>query len=171
MFGPVRGGHGGCWCQWFRLMRADYEALDRDGRKHRFADLVKHGPPPGILAYVDDLAVGWCAVAPRSSQPRLDKGIVSKRLGTDDYQQTWVITCLYVDTAWRRRGLMRPLVEGAVGFAKGQGARNVEAYPMIPHDRTSNLDLYVGELTTFLSCGFRQIAKPLPRRAVVRRAV
>ena len=171
LFGPERGGHGGCWCQWFRLFRPDYEALDRGGRKARFADLVERGPPPGVLAYNEDEPVGWCAVSPRAEQPRLDKGRVSKRLKGDDYGRIWVITCLFVDPAWRRRGLMRPLIAGAVDLARNQGARHVEAYPMIPGPKTGNADLYVGQLDAFLDCGFRQLARPLPQRAVVRRAL
>ena len=171
LFGPERGGLGGCWCQWYRLLRPDFEALDRDGRRQRFENLVKEGPPPGVLAYDGDRPVGWCAVAPRAAQPRLDKGRVSKRVGDQDYDHIWVITCLFVDRPWRRKGLMRPLIDGAVKLARDQGARHVEAYPMIPSPKTGDADLFVGKLNAFLTCGFQQIAQPLPKRAVVRRAV
>lgn len=167
LFGTERGGHGGCWCQWFRELRPDYNALGKVGRKNRLAGLIETGPPPGVMAYADELPVGWCAVSPRDDQPRLDKGRVSKRQMDTDYDSVWVITCFYVDIPWRRRGLMRPLIDGAVAFARDQGARIIEAYPMIATDRTSNADLYVGHLEAFLSCGFRHVATPLAKRAVV----
>lgn len=150
-------------------MRPDYEALDGNSRQARLAGQIETGPAPGVLAYVDDEAVGWCAVSPRAGQPRLDKGRVSRRLDDCDYDTVWVITCFYVDIAWRHRGLMRPLIKGAVVLAGEQGAQLVEAYPMLPTERTSNADIYVGQLDAFLSCGFRQVAMPLPQRAVVRR--
>ena len=171
LFGPSRGALGGCWCQWFRMQRPDYQALDRDGRRARMAGLVENGPPPGVLAYWDGLPVGWCAVAPRADQPRLDRGRASKRRAGEDYNAVWVITCFFVDSAHRRRGLMRPLIEGAVRLAADQGARRVEAYPMIPNQRSGNGDVYVGHRDTFLSCGFRQVAQPLPQRVVVRRTL
>ena len=42
---------------------------------------------------------------------------------------------------------------------------------MIPSPKTGDGDLFVGKLGAFLACGFQQIAKPLPKRAVVRLAV
>jgi len=168
LLGVERGGHNGCWCQWFRLMRVDYEALSGAERRKRLAHTIETGPSPGVLAYHDSRPVGWCAVSPRNDQPRLDKGRVSRRRDDRSYGGVWVITCFFVAIDWRKRGLMRPLIKGASEFAREQGACAIEAYPMIPNQRTSNADVYVGQRDAFVSCGYRQIEKPLPQRAVVR---
>ena len=53
LFGPERGANSGCWCMWPRIPRSEWNTLGKDGRKRRFSNLVKKGPPPGLLVNVD----------------------------------------------------------------------------------------------------------------------
>jgi hypothetical protein len=66
LFG-VRGACGGCWCMWWRLTRAEYEAAKGVKNKRALRELVKGDGVPGVLAYVDGEPAGWCAVAPRQA--------------------------------------------------------------------------------------------------------
>ena len=59
LFGPLRGANSGCWCMWPRVRGADYKAMDREDRRQSFRSIVDIGPPPGLLAYEDGVAVGW----------------------------------------------------------------------------------------------------------------
>ena len=34
-------------------------------------DRLGESPPPGVLGYLDDRPVGWCAIAPRAEYPRM----------------------------------------------------------------------------------------------------
>src|SRR5690606_10805607 len=64
LFGP-RGATGGCWCMWWRLRRAQFNAQKGEANRQALQRLVTSGEIPGLLAYVDNQAVGWCAIAPR----------------------------------------------------------------------------------------------------------
>ena len=41
--------------------------------KAAFREVVKKGPPPGLLAFDGDLAVGWCQLTPRDALPWLNR--------------------------------------------------------------------------------------------------
>ena len=58
--GPVRR----CWCMYWRIGN-DYCKRPHDANKAAFCELVKSGPPPGLLAFDGELAVGWCQLTPR----------------------------------------------------------------------------------------------------------
>ena len=103
---------------WFKLRRPDWDAAGRAGRKAMFKALVDRGPAPGVLAYVEEAPVGWCAVEPRAAYPVIGRSRI--RAPIDD-RPAHAITCFYLRPRWRRRGLMRPLIEGAV--AAGPCAR------------------------------------------------
>lgn len=164
LFGPERGANSGCWCMWHRLSRRQWDELGRTGRKEAFRDVVAGGPPPGLLGYADARAVAWVAVAPRLAYPRLAR----LPSATSERPAEWAITWFYVATKWRRRGLMRVLIEAAVRHAAERGARSVEAYPKQPHASNAWGELFVGVVTEFLACGFREVARPSVSRVVVR---
>jgi molybdopterin converting factor small subunit len=71
LFGP-RGACAGCWCMYPRLRGAEYRAGAGDGNRRRLQTLVRRGPPPGLLGYLQDVPVAWCALAPRERYPRLE---------------------------------------------------------------------------------------------------
>src|SRR5262245_14495751 len=109
LFGE-RGACGGCWCMYWRLRRADFHAGKGQPNKDALRALVDAGPPPGLLAYVGGVAVGWCAVGPRETYPGLAR---SRILRPVDERPVWSITCLFVDRAHRRRGLSARLLRAA----------------------------------------------------------
>ena len=44
-----------------------YRKRPREKNKAAFREVVKHGPPPGLLAFDGDVAVGWCQLTPRDA--------------------------------------------------------------------------------------------------------
>lgn len=166
LFGPERGANSGCWCMWHRLRRRSWEEFGRDGRKAAFRAAVASGPAPGLLAYADGEPVGWVAVAPRATFPALSRSPIA----TTDQPADWAITCFYVASGWRRRGLMRQLIAAAVEHARACGALAIEAYPKEPGASFGWGDLFVGVPAEFLACGFTIVARPSPTRLVVRRS-
>jgi hypothetical protein len=103
LFGP-NGASGGCWCMSFRLAdRARFGAQCASGgagNRAALRALTDAGEVPGILAYVGDMPVGWCAVGPREAFPRLDHSPLSRKL---DDTPAWSIVCFYIGRAHRRR--------------------------------------------------------------------
>ena len=65
LFGKA-GASNGCWCLYWRLGAA-YHKRPRVENKAAFRRLVKRGPPPGLLAFDGDRAVGWCQLTPRAA--------------------------------------------------------------------------------------------------------
>jgi GNAT superfamily N-acetyltransferase len=168
LFGP-RGACGGCWCMTWRLARSDYERLKGAGNRRAFRRIVACGPPPGILAYRDGRAAGWCAVAPRGAYPRLAGSRILARV---DEAPVWSITCLYVAPAERRRGLSVRLLRAASDWAAGRGARIVEGYPVEPRtDPMPPVFAFTGLAPAFEAAGFREVARRSPTRPIMRRGV
>ena len=92
--GP-RGGTpqtDGCWCQFWRTRGSAYWEGHGDGNRAALEAEVLGGAEPGMLAYLDGIAVGWCRVGPREELPRHRPLIVipsvalagDRRCGTDE---------------------------------------------------------------------------------------
>jgi GNAT superfamily N-acetyltransferase len=80
------------------------------------------------------------------------------------------VTCFVTRTGFRRRGISRALVAAAVDFARHQGARALEGYPMAPQpgQEVMAVELHVGTRTIFAAAGFTEVSSPTPRRVVMR---
>jgi hypothetical protein len=67
LFG-ANGACNGCWCMHWWIGSAHHNR-PRDMNKAAFQEIVWQGPPPGLLAFKGNPAVGWCQVMPRDSLP------------------------------------------------------------------------------------------------------
>ena len=56
LFG-VNGAVGGCWCMYWRIGRAIRKNPGTEN-KAAFREIVEQGPPPGLLAFDGEVAVG-----------------------------------------------------------------------------------------------------------------
>jgi GNAT superfamily N-acetyltransferase len=156
------GGDGelGCWCQSWRGVSPDVErdAPDRNRRALRMqvdAASEPGGVAPGLVAYLDGEPVAWCGLGPRAAMPRLMRSRTIPRI---DDVAVWSIGCLIVRTGFRRRGVTRALVDGAVGYARSMGAPAIEAYPIDPAGaRVSTAFGFTGFTSTFEAAGFRRV--------------
>ena len=166
LFGPERGAVAGCWCLWFKLRRPDWDALGRAGRKAAFKAQVEGGPPPGVLGYAGDQAVGWCAVEPRDAYPVI---LRSRARQPIDDRPAFAITCFYLAPRWRRQGLMRPLIRGALELARARGAELVEAYPLDPGPGQRPSLKFTGVASAFRGEGFVEVARRSGVRVIMRR--
>ncbi len=158
---------GGCYCAWFMRASKDVQAGWGAGNKAFLHEKVRAGAPLGVLAIEDDRPLGWVAVAPRSTYPRLAK---SKVTASDAGPDTWSVTCFFVHRDGRRRGLAHTLVDAAVDFARSRGARSVEGHPVDTEgEKRVAGDLYHGTLEMFLAAGFSLVERRGARRALVRK--
>jgi GNAT superfamily N-acetyltransferase len=163
--GP-RGGTpqtDGCWCQFWHLRGKDYSRNHGEPSRRRLEQEVRGGDEPGLLAYVDGTAVGWCRVGPRESFERLEH---APRLARVDDEPVWSVVCFYVHPTAKRRGVASALLDSALEHAAGHCAPIVEAYPV--REGHMNVDAYTGYLPMFLAAGFEQV-RDAGRRVVVRR--
>jgi GNAT superfamily N-acetyltransferase len=154
-----------CWCAYLFRERPDYRRNRGEPNHAFFRDLVRAGPPPGLVALRDGAPAGWVCVVPRTRLPRL---VRSRHFPQLDDLPVWSVACFVTAKAHRRRGLMRELLAAAVAHARAAGAPAVEGYPFDPGPRTGSGDLWPGTLPAFLDAGFAEVARALPRRAIVR---
>jgi GNAT superfamily N-acetyltransferase len=159
------GDARGCWCAFWYCRNRDFRAGWGKTNRRRLQRRVRRGDEPGVLAYKDGVPVGWCGVAPRQAFERLKN---SRVLAPVDERPVWSITCFVVAKGFRRQGLMRPLLDGAVALARRHGAKTVEAYPIDPQRKMSSGELYTGAFSCFLAAGFREVARRSPHRPIVR---
>lgn len=158
------GGHGGCWCMWWRLPRRQWRRQTSAENKQALRRLVDTGQVPGILAYADSQPVGWCSVAPRDCFPALDDSRTLKRL---DDQAVWSIVCFFVARRFRRQRVFTQLIRAAVDYVGAQGGKVVEGYPLEPTSRSA-VDNYMGLTPSFLAAGFEEVARTSKVRSIVR---
>jgi GNAT superfamily N-acetyltransferase len=153
---------GACWCMYWRIGSA-YRKQPRKSNQTAFREVVKTGPPPGLLAFDGDLAVGWCQFTPRDALPWLDR---SWRLRRVDDAPVWSISCFYVRTGYRKRGVTSALIMAALKAAKRAGAPALEAYPL-DGDLTPSASS-TGYVSTFSRAGFKIVGRHTPPRPIMR---
>jgi GNAT superfamily N-acetyltransferase len=161
LFGE-KGACNGCWCMYGRIGAA-YRKRPRSRNKAAFRAIVERGPPPGLLAFDGDLAVGWCQVTPRDDVPALDRVHHLKRV---DDAPVWSLSCFYVRIGYRRRGISSALIEAALKTAKRAKAPALEAYPF--DSAVSPSATGTGYAATFKRAGFKIVARRIPARPIMR---
>ncbi|HEY7736971.1 MAG TPA: GNAT family N-acetyltransferase [Candidatus Limnocylindrales bacterium] len=158
----LMGGDGelGCYCQYWRLSSGDFSRTrHREGlRASLDADLA-----PGLLAYLDGEIAGWCSVGPRRDYQRL---VRSRTIPVVDDQPVWSIVCFKVRVGYRRRGVARALLAGAIDYARDRGAPALEAYPIDAGGQRLDVGFaYVGTASMFDKAGFQRIVESDARSA------
>lgn len=161
LFGE-NGAVNGCWCMYWRI-GSDYRKRPRNLNKAAFHDLVKGGPPPGLLAFEGDVPVGWCQLTPRDDLPWLDRMWRLKRV---DDLPVWSLSCFYIRKGYRKKGITAALIAAALEVAKRAGAPALEAYPL-DADLTPSAS-GTGYVSTFERAGFKVIERRVPPRPIVR---
>ena len=172
----AKGPAAECQCQRYRLARGESflsapveERAERLGAQTNCGDR-NAATTTGLIARLDDQAVGWCAVAPRASHPGLVRnGRMAAWAGRHEERSdpdVWAVTCLLVRAGFRRRGVASALVAAAVGFARDRGATRLEAYPIDQHSALGT-ENHPGLMTMYRQAGFDLIHHPSMRRSVV----
>ena len=157
-----------CWCLSHRLRAAEIEELGSGSREDAARALCARTVPPGVVTYRDGVPVGWCNIGARSDIPRL---VHSSRIRPVDDVPVWSIVCVVVRAGHRRQGVTRHLVEGAVEFARSNGAPAVEAYPADPDGRMDVTMAFVGTRSMFARAGFEQVGTTDATASGMRRLV
>jgi GNAT superfamily N-acetyltransferase len=154
---------------WWRMKRAEFTQRKGEKNKEAFKKIVAFGEVPGILAYVDGEPVGWCALAPRERYPLLENSRVLARV---DAEPVWSITCFVVAKSYRGKGVTGQLAKAAVVYARQQGARIVEGYPVEPKKgRMPDPFVYTGLVSTFRFAGFVEALRRSETRPIMRHSI
>jgi GNAT superfamily N-acetyltransferase len=176
IFGDT-GYPGTCYCQYFKIRDRDWRSVPVPERQERLrrqtgCDDARASCTTGLVAYLDSEPVGWVAVEPRPAYPRLryNRTVWSGREEDRADPGVWAVTCFVTRKGYRKRGITYALAAATVDFARQEGARALEAYPMStePGKELTWGELYVGSRQVFEAAGFTEVSHPSPRRFVMR---
>jgi GNAT superfamily N-acetyltransferase len=173
----TRGDPSRCQCQGYKIRDMDWRSIPVEERARRLREQTGCGDrqaraTSGLVAYLGEEPVGWCAVEPRTAYLRLLFTRVpwtgrSEDKGDDG---VWAVTCFVTRVGFRRRGVSGALAAATVDFARRRGARALEGYPMItrPGQEITWGELHVGSHSAFADAGFTEVGRPTRRRVVMR---
>ncbi len=145
-----------CWCMAWRSTPEELKVNDSSHRKTYIRKRVNGGTPIGLLAYEEREPVAWCSVAPRETYRRLD--------GDESLDGVWSVTCFFIKREYRKSGLTAFLIREAKKYAKKNGARYLEAYPV---ENDSPSYRFMGFLSMFEKSDFTFVKKAGLRRHVM----
>ena len=165
LFGE-RGAYGNCWCMWWRMKRSEFDKQPARMKKQALKDIVEDNQVPGILAFANGEPIAWCSVAPRETFASLERSQTLKRV---DGEPVWSIVCFFVAKPHRRQGLMVMLLRAAIDYAKANGAKIVEGYPVEPRDNyLPDVSSFTGLVPAFKEVGFVEVLRRSEKRPIMR---
>jgi GNAT superfamily N-acetyltransferase len=159
-----------CWCKYWRVSASEYGRVSKDQLSQTLAVRInalrrqlERSTPPGVIAYMGRQVVGWCGLGVRQEMERL---VRSRTIPSVDTRPVWAIVCFLVRSGYRRRGVARALLQGAIACARSYGAPALEAYPVdTGGKRIDAAFAYVGTLAMFEREGFKQVMETSARTA------
>lgn len=168
LFGE-KGACGGCWCMWWRLSRSEFIRQKGDKNKSSMKKIVKSGEIPGILGYVDGKPVAWCSIGPRDVFPALERSRVLKRV---DDQPVWSVVCFFIAKPFRKKSMSVKILQSAVDYAKRNGVKIVEGYPVEPKKgKWPDVFAWTGFVSAFKKAGFKEVHRGSPTRPIMRYSI
>jgi len=155
-----RGSPHYCWCMAWRVNENRKQVPSKDGKKAAMQSRVNSKTPVGILGYHDGKPIAWCSIAPRETYRKLS--------GDNTLDDVWSLVCFFVQRPFRNRGITQTLLSAAIDYARANGARFVEAYPVEPDSTTYR---FMGLVPAFEDAGFQFVKKAGTKRNVMIRQV
>ena len=154
LVGPKRDDASVCWCLSYRIPSKVNNAMRGQERGAFVAQLLEDGPL-GVLAYDDEIPVGWAAVAPRADTTFAR----NRKIPHVDDLPVWSVWCIRVRPGHRGQGISHDLIRGAIDFARAGGAPALAAYPLDNRGAPAHQTMaYVGLRANFEAAGFRHVA-------------
>jgi GNAT superfamily N-acetyltransferase len=146
-----------CWCQWWRETAGEFSRSSVGRQRAALREQCAAEPVPGVVAYLGDLPVGWCGFGPRSLMRRLER---SRTIPAVDDLPVWSIVCFDVRPGYRRRGVAKALLAGAIEYARAHAVVALEAYATDPGGtRRDAAFSFTGFTSMFEAAGFRRVVE------------
>ena len=161
-FFESKGAPKYCWCMAWRSTSEEAKHNDSTHRKQFMKERVFRGMKCGILGYKNGSAIAWCSVAPKTSYRKLTDVIEA------DIDTTWSIVCFFIKREYRGQGIQEKMLEEAIKYARSNGAKRVEAYPV---ERDSPSYRFMGYVNLFEKSGFIYVGSAGTRRKVYKKDV
>ena len=161
-----------CYCHFYEVPVAiSWSTLDDHANRAAMDARIASGEMEGFLAYSGDEVVGWVNAQPYH---KLQHACARLRIATPTLpvprHEAAAIVCFVTAPDWRRRGVARALLDGALENFAARGIFVVDAFPWnVGAGGTAATDHYHGSPALFAAAGFIEIARH-ETLTVVRRA-
>ena len=161
------GVFGGCWCTWFHTFHAE-KTFTAEGNRALKERLVHEDRAHAALVFDGDEAVAWAQFGPPEELPNIHhrKEYEAELDTLPDYR----ITCVFVDKKYRRKGLTRLALRGALDLIAEAGGGIVEGYPHDTQGQRVSV-LYNCTRTLYEQAGFNYVRPKGKRNCVMRMTV
>lgn len=151
---------------WWRLSRSQFMKQRGEQNKKALKNIVASGGVPGIIAYLKEQPVGWCALAPRETYFSLERSRVLKRV---DDKPVWSVVCFFVAKSFRHKGLTVRLLKAAVDYVRSNDGAILEGYPVESKSgKMPDPFAYTGISSAFRKAGFREVLRRSENRPIMR---
>lgn len=151
---------------WWRVTRSQFEKQKGKGNRNAMRKIVRSGEVPGLLAYSKGEPVAWCSLAPREVYPVLGRSRILKPV---DDKPVWSIVCFFVARPYRKLGVSVRLLRAAKTYAKANGAKILEGYPIEPKkDKVPEAFAWTGLASAFQKAGFKEVERRSETRPIMR---
>ncbi len=148
-----------------------YHENGHAGNKLEFEKQMKENEAPmGLLAYDNNEVIGWCAIGPRDRYKRAIKTPTYQGRDPLEDSDVWLVSCFYIDKAYRKKGVTRALLAGAVSFAEKYGASAIEGFPFRKGVKSSG-DKQVGNESVFEDLAFKMHLIVSSNRCIMRKEI
>ena len=157
----------GCWCMFYRKSgKVSISATAAADNRRQLRDLVDENVVPGLIGYVDGAPAGWISLGPRKDYAKLQRSPIMKPV---DDRDVWSVVCTYVAKRYRGQGVQHRLLQAAIGYAREQDVRILEAYPVDKPERSHDVFMFFGSRSLYERAGFTEVVRRSPTRVVMRR--
>ncbi len=162
--GPAFADHPGwakCYCHFYHVPKAlRWPGLDAAANRTAMTARIEASEMDGFLAYAGGEVVGWLNAQPSSKLRHCAArmGIALPPLPVPAHEAA-AIVCFVVAPRWRRRGVARALLRGALASFAARGLRVVDAFPFKAGASAAPADHYHGPPSLFREAGFAVLAE------------
>jgi len=161
------GVFGGCWCTWFHTFHAE-KTFTAEGNRALKERLVQEGRAHAALVFDGDEAIAWAQYGRPEELPNIHHR--KEYEATLDKLPDFRITCIFVDKKYRRTGVTRVALRGAVDLIAKAGGGVVEGYPHDTEGKKVSV-LYNATRTLYEEAGFGYVRPKGMRNCVMRKKV
>jgi hypothetical protein len=171
-FSKYNGVQNSCWCVYYhkRIPSPHVRNEDRAEHNHNLKKrLVEDGKSRSTLVFKGEKVVASCQYGTFEELPRMEnaKRYAGVRL-KNGKEKRWRITCFFVDTPERHKGLAKFALDGALDRIARNGGGLVEAYPVT---RKNTVEAWFGSVGMFLERGFEVVSEFGRSNVLVRRVI
>lgn len=175
-FNEYNGVQNSCWCVYYHkdtrkgVRSPRIRKGERAGYNHSLKEkLVNEGKSRSVLVYSGSKVVGSCQYGTFDELPRIENAPrYSNLYPKAEIGRKWRITCFFVDSHHRHKGVAKLALSGVLDRIARNGGGLVEAYPVT---KKNTVEIWFGSIGMFVEQGFEVVSEFGKSNVLVRKRV